>query len=164
MACRGHTGMRRGELPGLTWRALELHRARLQVTQQLIPTTGGCTFGPPKCKRGERTVALDAVTIEVLEHHRAVQLLERDLASPAYEDGDLVFCDEIGRPIRPQKLTDAFRRLRKAAGIPTGSLRILRHTAVTLALTATRRCRYTSSRPVSATTRRPSSARTATCS
>ena len=46
------TGMRRGELLGLTWRALELDRARLQVTQQLIPTKGGCTFGPPKSKRG----------------------------------------------------------------------------------------------------------------
>jgi len=37
----------------------------------------------------------------------------------------------------PQKLTDTFRRLRKAAKIPTGSLHILRHTAVTLALSAT---------------------------
>jgi integrase len=84
-----------------------------------------------------RTVALDAVTIEALEHHRAVQLLERDVAGAAYEDGDLVFCDELGRPITPQRLTDAFTRLRKAATIPTGSLHILRHTAVTLALTAT---------------------------
>jgi integrase len=129
--------VRRGELLGLTWRGLKLDRARLQVTQQLIPTKGGCTFGPPKSKRGERTVALDAVTIEALEHHRAVQLLERDVAGPAYEDGDLVFCDEIGQPIIPQRLTDAFGRFRKAAGIPTGSLHILRHTAVTLALTAT---------------------------
>jgi len=126
--------MRRGELLGLTWRALELERARLQVTQQLIPTKGGCTFGPPKSKRGERTVALDQVTIEALEQHRAAQVLERDIAGAAYEDGDLVFCDELGRPIHPTKLTDGFGRLRKAAGI---SLHILRHTAVTVALTAT---------------------------
>jgi integrase len=131
------TGMRRGELLGLTWRVLELDRARLQVTQELVPTNGGCTFGPPKSKRGERTVALDAVTIAALERHREVQLLERDVAGPAHEDGDLVFCDEFGRPIHPQKLTESFRRLRKAAGIPTGSLHVLRHTAVTLALTAT---------------------------
>jgi integrase len=130
------TGMRRGELLGLTWRALELDRARLQVTQQLIPSKGGCTFGPPKSKRGERTVALDAVTIEALERHREAQLVERALAGTAYEDGDLVFCDELGCPIEPQKLTDAFRRLRKAAKIPTGSLHILRHTAVTLMLTS----------------------------
>jgi integrase len=47
-----------------------------------------------------------------------------------------VFCDELGRRIHPQQLTDGFRRRRKAAGIPTGSLHILRHTAATLALTA----------------------------
>ena len=129
--------MRRGELLGLTWRAVEAQHARVRVTRQLIPTKGGCTFGPPKSRRSERTIALDAVTLAALEHHREVQLLERDLAGPAYEDGDLVFCDELGRHIHPANLTAAFKRRRRAAGIPTGSLHILRHTAATLALTAT---------------------------
>ncbi len=47
-----------------------------------------------------------------------------------------MFCDELGRPLRPQGLTGWFMRHRKAAGIPTGSLHILRHTSATLALTA----------------------------
>jgi integrase len=47
-----------------------------------------------------------------------------------------VFCDELGQTIHPQKLSDWFVRGRKAAGIPTGSLHILRHTSATLALTA----------------------------
>jgi hypothetical protein len=42
------TGMRRGELAGLTWRWLDLAVARLSVERQLVPTRGGCTFGPPK--------------------------------------------------------------------------------------------------------------------
>ena len=138
--------MRRGELLGLTWRELDPSRAVLRVSQQLVPTPGECpvcgeqhsvTFGPPKSRHSERTIALDATTVEALEAHRAVQVLERDLAGPAYDDHDLVFCDELGRPIHPQRLTEAFARHRKAAGIPTGSLHILRHTAATLALTAT---------------------------
>ena len=44
---------------------------------------------------------------------------------------------ELGHPIHPQRLSDWFTRHRKAAGIPAGSLHILRHTAATLALTAT---------------------------
>jgi integrase len=131
------TGMRRGELLGLTWQRLDLDGARLRVEQQLIPTKGGCTFGPPKSRRSERTIALDAVTVEALRHHREVQCLERDLAGPAYEDQDLVFGDELGCPIHPQRLTEWFARHRKAAGIPVGSLHILRHTSATLALTAT---------------------------
>jgi integrase len=75
------------------------------------------------------------VTIDALNAHRAVQVLERDLAGVAYDDHDLVFADELGRPIHPQQLTDGFRRLRKAAGIPAGSMHIMRHTAATLMLT-----------------------------
>ena len=130
------TGMRRGELLGLTWRALDVNGARLRVDQQLLPTRGGCTFGPPKSRRSERTVALDSDTVDALQRHRDVQVLERDLAGPAYQDHDLVFCDEIGRPIFPQRLTEAFRAHRKRAGLHVGTLHILRHTAATLALTA----------------------------
>lgn len=130
------TGMRRGELLGLKWQRVDLERGRLRVDLQLIPTKGGCTFGPPKSKRSERTIALDGVTGDVLRRHRGTQLLERDLAGPAYTDSDLVFCDELGALIHPQRLTEWFSRHRKAAGLSVGSLHILRHTAATLALTA----------------------------
>ena len=72
---------------------------------------------------------------------------------------DLVFCDELGRPIYPQRLTESFARHRKAAGIPVGSLHVLRHTAATIGLSEG--CRSTSWQPGSATTRRPSSPRDA---
>jgi integrase len=129
------TGMRRGELLGLTWREFDADRAVLRVSQQLIPTRGGCTFGPPKSRRSERTVALDPVTVEALKRHREVQMLERTLAGTACQDGDLVFANEIGAFIHPQKLTNEFTRLRTAAQIPAGSLHILRHTHTTITLT-----------------------------
>jgi integrase len=121
---------------GLTWRTLDLDNARLEVSQQLVPTRGGVTLGPPKSGRSRRTIALDAETLEVLGEHRERQLLERDFAGDAYQDRDLVFCDELGGTIHPQRLTEWFTRHRKAAGIPTGSLHVLRHTAGTLALTS----------------------------
>jgi integrase len=55
---------------------------------------------------------------------------------PAYRDDDLVFCDQLGNPIYPQRLGDWFRQHRDGAGIPTGTLHTLRHTAATLALTS----------------------------
>lgn len=42
------SGMRRGELAAVTWPALDLDGARLEISQQLVPTRGGVTFGPPK--------------------------------------------------------------------------------------------------------------------
>jgi integrase len=129
--------MRRGELLGLTWQHLELDAARLRVEQQLLLTRDGLIFGPPKSRRSERTIALDAGTVAALCNHRETQKLERDLASTAYQDNDLVFCNELGGAIHPDTLTITFSKRRKAAGIPTGTLHILRHTAATLALTAT---------------------------
>jgi len=124
------TGMRRGELAGVTWRALDLDASRLSVEQQLVPTRGGVTFGAPKSSRSRRTIALDPGTVDALRRHRETQLLERDFAADAYDDRDLVFADQLGQPIHPQRLTEWFRSHRVAAGIPTGSLHILRHTAV----------------------------------
>jgi len=130
------TGLRRGELAGLTWRCLDLENARVSVEQQLLPTRGGVSFGPPKSSRSRRTVALDAETVDVLREHREVQLSERAFAGDAYLDADLVFGDELGGSIHPQRLTERFGQLRKAAGLPTGTLHVLRHTAATLALTS----------------------------
>jgi integrase len=129
------TGMRRGELLGLTWFALDLENASLRVDQQLVPTRGGLSFGPPKSKRSRRTIALDQETVEILKRHREAQLLERQLAGETYADADLVFATEAGTPINPTRLTEWFLARRKAAGILTGTLHILRHTCATLALT-----------------------------
>lgn len=129
------TGMRRGELLAPTWQSLDLEGARLRVDRQLVDLRGGYAYGPPKSKRSERTIALDPETVAALRRHRETQRLERDLAGPAYADEDLVFCNELGQPIHPQTLSDAFSRKRKAAGIPVGSLHVLRHTAATLMLT-----------------------------
>ncbi len=119
----------------MQWRTVDLDARRLRVERQLLPTVGGCTFGPPKSKRSERTIALDEATADARRRHRDAQRLERDLAGDAYEDRDLVFCDELGGWIHPQRLTQLFAKHRKAADIPTGTLHVLRHTAATIALT-----------------------------
>lgn len=131
------TGMRRGELLGVRWEDVDLDASRLRVEQQLLPTPFGVTFGPPKSRRSRRTITLDAVTVEALGDHRDRQLLEQSLAGDAYAHGDLVFCDELGGPIHPNALSNRFITRRKGAGIPVGSIHVLRHTAATLALTAT---------------------------
>jgi hypothetical protein len=46
------------------------------------------------------------------------------------------FCNELGQPVLPDCLSALFRAHRTAAGISTGSLHVLRHTAATLALTS----------------------------
>ena len=60
--------------------------------------------------RSRRTVALDEENGSlILRDHREAQLLRAcPTASDAYVDHDLVFADELGGPIHPQRLTEWF--------------------------------------------------------
>jgi len=128
------TGMRKSEVLGLTWRCLDLDGHSLHVEQQILALRGGLSFGPPKTRRSERTIALDDGTVQALREHRETQL-ERAVAGPIYCEQDLVFCNEIGQPISPHLITERFKRHRNAAGIPTGTAHTLRHRMATSALT-----------------------------
>ena len=149
------------DLYSISWRALDLDAARGWSRLAVGPDRGGARLSP-RVARSRRTISLDAETVDALREHRGTQLLERDFALDGYNDQDFVFCDELGEPIRPDRLTDRFARLRKEAGAPPG-------TPHTLA-TPRRRWRSppaslcTSSRRGSGTTPRPCSGHTPTCS
>jgi integrase len=129
------SGCRRGELLGLTWLGLDTAAQTLTVSQQVIAARGGLQILPCKTKGSQRTITLDPDTLAALQAHRQRQLLERDLAGPAYLDRDLIFADELGGPISPQRLTDWFGKLRDKAKVRPGRLHDLRHSHATHLLT-----------------------------
>jgi integrase len=130
------TGIRRGELLGLSWDAVDLDTARLAITRTLIGGKGAPRFSEPKTKRGRRSVALDSETVTALGEHRERQLDERAAWGPAYEPHDLVFCRENGTPIWPRSFSRSFDNHVRNAGLPRIRLHDLRHTHATLALAA----------------------------
>ncbi len=107
----------------------------MTIAQQVTPTRGGVTITPCKTKGSHRTIRLDADTVVALETHRERQLGEREAAGHAYEDRDLIFCDELGSPIIPNRLTERFGVLRERAKIRPGRLHDVRHSAATHLLT-----------------------------
>jgi integrase len=129
------SGARRGELLGATWLGFSAERGTWTVAQQVVPTRGGITLTPLKTKGSHRTISLDPETVAALEAHRERQLLERDAAGNAYEDRDLIFADELGRTINPQRFTATFGVLRKASGIRPGRFHDVRHSHATHLLT-----------------------------
>src|SRR5206468_3148484 len=70
------SGLRRSELAGLAWEAVELDAGSLRVVQTLTQVGGTLHVGPPKTTRGKRVVDLDPSTIAVLKAHRVRQAQE----------------------------------------------------------------------------------------
>jgi integrase len=117
------TGMRRGELLGLRWSAVDLPAARLSVVEA-------------KTQAGRRSIALDPGTVASLKAWRKAQVAERLAWGGAYATSGRVFTREDGAPIAARWLNKRFVRLQQLADARHIRLHDLRHTWATLALQA----------------------------
>ena len=94
----------------------------------------GLVFVQPKSRAGRRTIALPGPLRDALRAHRTAQLAERMAAGSVWQDHDLVFCQEDGKPIDPRSDHRAWRSLLTDAKVPQARLHDARHTAATLLL------------------------------
>ncbi len=120
------TGMRRGEILGLRWRAVDLEGACLKVRTSLEQTKSGLRLKAPKTKAGRRTITLPAVTVEALREHRRAQLEER-LALGIGGRSEMAFTRYDGEQVNPRNFSKEYRRVAKAAGVDV-TFHVLRHT------------------------------------
>lgn len=113
------TGMRQGELLGLTVDRIDFERYEVHVDRQLVTDTWTQThFGPPKTRASHRTIPLPQVVIDALQKHLA--------DFPPGQDG-LVFTLE-GRSMTRQTFGHAWRPAARAVGWPRGKgVHLLRH-------------------------------------
>lgn len=128
------TGMRRGEALGLRWPDVDLDTGRLHLVQTIISVRGKVMVGEPKTLRGRRPIALDPTTVKVLKAHRKAMLEERLQLGAAFTDEGLVFHRLDGRCLRPEGVSDTFKRTVHRLGLPPLTIKALRHTWATLAL------------------------------
>lgn len=122
------TGMRRSEAVGLRWSDVDLPAGALTIAQAATVVDGEEVVDVPKTRRSRRTIDLDPDTTVMLERHQDEQrelLVRLGVTSPV---GDRVFTNEIGDPIRPSSIGQAFGRLVASAGVPRIRLHDLRHT------------------------------------
>ena len=61
------TGLRRGELCGLSWGDVDFDAATVRVGRSLEETARGLRIKPPKPRHGYRTLAIPASTVEIRE-------------------------------------------------------------------------------------------------
>ena len=98
------TGMRQGEVFGLTLDRVDFLRRTLTVDRQLVGISGRVPFfGPPKTAASVRVIPLPTVVVDGLAAHLA-----------AFPTEDLIFMNESGDMIRRSNFGTMWRRATKS--------------------------------------------------
>ncbi|WP_067829674.1 site-specific integrase [Actinomadura kijaniata] len=122
------SGLRTEELRKLQWSALDLDKATVYVLR------ADRHKGETKTKLSRRGLGVADMAVEALRAHRTRQAAEKLKAGEAYQDNDLVFCQEDGRPYAAHQVRRRFRHVLTAAGLNAAEWcpRELRHTFVSI--------------------------------
>ena len=92
-------GLRRGELAGLKWDAVDLDAGSLQITRTRVLVDGEPVDSVPKTDAGRRTIPLDQSLVASLKSHKTRQGQERWAAAEAWSTDGHVFTDQPGAPL-----------------------------------------------------------------
>lgn len=123
-----HAGLRRDELLGLTWRAVDKENRELHVTRELLRLNGAYQLPEPKSRTSQRTLPLTSQAALVLEEERLAQAEARRLAGSRWHEPipGLCFTSTTGAPRNPDTVTHQFRSAIIRAGLPNMHLHVLR--------------------------------------
>jgi integrase len=128
--------MRRAELCGLHWSALDLDAGLLSVQETRVVVDGRAEASDGKSDSAGRLIALDPATVAALRAFQTLQESERAFFDRDYIDLGLVFTWQDGRAVHPDTIRERFARLIAACGLPRIRLHDVRHSYATAALRA----------------------------
>lgn len=131
------TGLRQGEVLGLTWdcvdfdngtllvnKQMQLHQEQGIKAYQLVPTKNSKS----------RTITAAPSVMSLLRRRRAIQAQQHLEAGPLWQDSDLVFTDELGRHLTKSSVYRSFKKIVAAIGRPDTRFHDLRHSYAVAAI------------------------------
>lgn len=135
------SGLRIGELLGLTWDCVDLTNGIITVKQSLIRVKDRSKDAEKKnlyiienttkTRNSKRKVPIPKAAVSILKEHKLKQEWEKRIAEGVYEDNNLLFCTASGNRIIPRNAERSFARIAKKAGITGASIHSVRHTYAT---------------------------------
>jgi integrase len=128
------TGMRQGELLGLSWEDVDLDVGGVRVRRQLQRIGGAYELTELKTGRSQRALPLPAIAVDALRAQRVWQAELRLLLGPGWVDRGLVFTTARGDYLSGSVVTHHFRARLAKAGIEPMPFHNLRHGAASLLL------------------------------
>ncbi|MBT7453272.1 MAG: site-specific integrase [Gemmatimonadetes bacterium] len=129
------TGMRISELLAMKWKHVDWRNGRYLVTEILTRRRSGVAggFGDPKTEGSAASVDLTPTCMAVLKQHHQLQSANKLAGGGEYEDLDLIFSTEKGRPLDHKNVVNRqFASALTAAGLRHIRFHDLRHTCAAL--------------------------------
>lgn len=124
------TGMREGELLGLTWDCVDFKHQTILVKQQLQrehKKEGRYLIVPPKNSK-IRYIPMAPSVMKLFALQKQRQDFQRKVVGEAWENSGMVFTNPLGGYLSSRTVYDCFKRLAKKIGAPQARVHDLRHT------------------------------------
>ncbi|GHO59168.1 site-specific integrase [Ktedonobacter robiniae] len=132
------TGMRKGEILGLRWSAIDFEAQTLYVNVSAsyikVNGIGLVVENEPKTASGRRTISLPDFVIEELRRHKIQQAEVRKKAGLSWVDKGLVFTNVNGNYISASTVKDCLSHFLEKAGLPRMRFHDLRHSLASILL------------------------------
>jgi integrase len=125
-------GLRRGELLGLMWSAIDLVAGEARILRQLQRVNGQLVLRQTKTKSSDSPLPLPALCTDALRAQQAETERRRAAAGDAWHDTGLVFTTRYGLPYEPRNFYRQFRIRAAKAGVPVVSVHSTRRTCASL--------------------------------
>ncbi len=141
-----HTGLRCGELLGITWKDINFEQHKISISKQVSrlhdyslnakAKTKLDIYNYTKTNSSQRIVSMDNILASKLKNYKIIQDEQKKKWGKSYNDLDLVFAREDGNIIDPSTLRDKYMKFLKMAGLKHYKFHALRHTFASRALEA----------------------------
>ena len=130
------TGMREGEICGLSWNQINFKEGTITISQQLQKDPRNRELVITSPKNGKSRIIRPAETVmQILQDRKREQFLSRQSAGDGWKnEWNLVFTQKNGSPVHPHSVYDAFKQIANRIGCPEARFHDLRHSFATIAL------------------------------
>jgi integrase len=125
-------GLRRSEVLGLRWSAVDFERGTLSVNHTVVNNRTIVMKDTTKTKSSYHTYRLIDDVRKVLLDQKARQEANRKEFSTSYIDSDYIFTREDGSLFRPDYVTRGFQNVLKKHGFPKMRFHDLRHSTASI--------------------------------